>query len=128
MIRNLDLVRKILLEIESESGGFSSKSLELEGFSKDEIEYHITIMLEAGLIQGASHNRSGHYYPLIIPSRLTWAGHDFLDACRDEGRWKEAKEIFIKAGGVTFDVAKEVLVRLMLSGISQYLSGGVRGG
>jgi len=123
----MDLVRKILLEIESESGGFSYKSLENEGFSKDDIEYHLTIMLEAGLIHGVTHNRSGHHYQLIIPTRLTWAGHDFLDACRDEGRWAEAKEIFRKAGGVTFDVAKQVLVQLAVSGVSHYLPGGALG-
>ena len=26
-----------------------------------------------------------------VPLRLTWEGHDFLDAARNEDRWKKAK-------------------------------------
>lgn len=120
----MDLVRKILLEIESLPGGFSNDPIKQQGYSNDDIEYHLTIMLEAGLIHGASHNRSGHYYPLIIPTRLTWQGHEFLDACRDEGRWVKAKDVFRQAGGVSFDVAKEVLVQLMMRSVTTIISGG----
>jgi hypothetical protein len=50
---------------------------------------------------------------------MTWSGHDFLDAIRDEGRLSQAKDIFSKMGGVTFEVAKEVLVRLMMAAVFQ---------
>ncbi|MCX6698314.1 MAG: DUF2513 domain-containing protein [Methanomicrobiales archaeon] len=123
MKRDMDLVRKILLEIESLPGGFSNEPIKQQGYSDDEIDYHLTIMLEAGLIYGASHSRSGHYYPLIIPTRLTWQGHEFLDASRDEGRWVKAKEIFKDVGGVSFEIAKEVLVRLMMSSVTTVLTG-----
>jgi hypothetical protein len=114
-----------MLEIESSPGGFSRDSIKQQGYSDNEIDYHLTIMLEAGLFTGASHSRSGHYYPLIMPTRLTWQGHEFLDACRDEGRWIKAKDIFKQAGGVSFEVAKEVLVRLMMTSVTTILTGGV---
>jgi hypothetical protein len=118
MIRDMDLVRKILLEIESQSGGPSSKKIEIEGYSKNEIEYHLTIMYEYGLFEAATANRSGSNYPLIIPTRLTWNGHDFLDACRDESRWNKAKEIVAKMGSsVTFDILKTILIQIMTSQI-----------
>ncbi len=117
----MDLVRKILFEIESQSSGPSSKRIEIEGYSEDEIEYHLTIMNDAGFFEAAIAKRSGSKYPLIIPTRLTWLGHDFLDASRDETRWNKAKEIVTKMGsGVTFDVLKTILVQIMMSQIPKF--------
>jgi hypothetical protein len=46
--------------------------------------------------------------------RLTWEGHEFLDAARDDTRWKRAWTIVReKAGSVTVDVLKQVLTSLM---------------
>jgi len=112
----MDLVRKILIEIESQRGGFSSKQLEDDGYSKDDIEYQLTIMLEGGLIEGAQAKLSGRYCPLISPTRLTWAGHDFLDACRDEGCWMKAKEKLKTLGGsASIDIIKMVLIEVAKS-------------
>jgi hypothetical protein len=42
---------------------------------------------------------------------LTWKGHEFLEASRDDTRWKQAKETVVKkAGGVVFELLKEVLI------------------
>jgi hypothetical protein len=120
MKRDMDLVRKILL-IAEDSPEWDIDNFEIDSFSKDQIAYHILLLKDAGLVEGylrQSDNAGILGYGI---SRLTWAGHDFLDASRDEGRWNQAKEIFSKMGGVTFDVAKEVLVRLMMMGVSQVL-------
>ena len=62
--------------------------------------------------------------PVAMPQRLTWQGHQFLNACRDESRWAKAKTIFKDVGGVSFDVAKDILVQLMLKSATTILSGG----
>jgi hypothetical protein len=42
--------------------------------------------------------------------RLAWAGHDFLEAARDETPWSKAKEKVMKPGAAfTFDLVKEWL-------------------
>jgi len=69
-------------------------------------------MSEAGLIIAIPYETLGQETPIAFPSRLTWAGHDFLDASRDEGRWKTAKAVFAKLGGVPFDVATKVLSKI----------------
>ena len=118
MIRDMDLVRKILLKIESHKGGPLSDVPKIEGYSDEEIAYALTIMNDAGLFECAMANRSGSRYPLIIPTRLTWEGHDFLDASRDESRWEKAKKIVTEMGGsVTFDVFKAILISIMTSQI-----------
>jgi hypothetical protein len=124
MKRNFDLIRDILLHIESQNSGFFYKPVILEDYTKEETIYHLVLMIENNLLEGKINSVSGGD-PLVIISRMTWKGHDFLEASRDTQRWTQAKEVFIKVGGVTFDVAKDVLIQLMTKKISQVLAGGV---
>lgn len=112
MKRDMDLVRELLLQMEEHEHGRAPRTFEVEGHSEDEIGYHILIMAEAGLIVAIPIETMGQNSPAAIPIRLTWAGHDFLDASRDDERWKKARGIFVKVGGVTFDVAKAVLTSI----------------
>jgi hypothetical protein len=51
-------------------------------------------------------------------SHLTWAGHDFADAARDDSRWAKATAVVKeRAGTVTFDVLKQVLANLIKVGL-----------
>lgn len=121
---NLDIIRAILLQIESQPRGFIGEQISVNGYSNDEVVYHLVLMMDKGLIEGVIRPLSGLHTPLVLVNRMTWTGHDFLDACRDEGRWVEAKKIFSKLDGVTFDVAKGVLVRLMTTAATQLITGG----
>ena len=65
MKRDMDLVRKILLECEQQESGFPPEKLEIEGYSDAQLGYHVHLMGEAcstsltGRIWGARHrNRS----------------------------------------------------------------------
>jgi hypothetical protein len=68
------------------------------------------LMNEAGLIQ--AHFIEGND---VLPDdvgylRLTWDGHDFLDATKDSKIWKMAKEHVIKPGASwTFSLLLEWL-------------------
>ena len=43
--------------------------------------------------------------------RLTWAGHEFLDAARDETRYRKAvRRVVDCTGGLIFEVLKALLV------------------
>lgn len=45
---------------------------------------------------------------------VTWAGHDFIEAAKDDARWTRAKHLVMtKGGGIVFDVRKPVLMDLM---------------
>ena len=116
MKRDMDLVRKILLELEDapyESGGLD---LELEGYSPDQISYHVMLLNEAELIEANDLSTFGG--PKWIPKRLTWAGHEFIEASRDESRWEKAKNIMKEKGsGMAFDVLRSVLIQLMMKAV-----------
>ena len=45
---------------------------------------------------------------------LTWKGHEFVDAARNETRWKKAMGIVRdKGGSITLDVLKEPLISMI---------------
>jgi uncharacterized protein DUF2513 len=116
--RDMGLVRKLVLAIDDNPTGFAPKDFGLEGYNKEEIGYHLYIMMEAGLIRGAAVTTHGSKSPEAIATGLTWAGHEFADAARDPGRWEKAMQVTKeKAGSVTLDVLVKLLTSLMTSAI-----------
>ncbi|MBI2887056.1 MAG: DUF2513 domain-containing protein, partial [Chloroflexi bacterium] len=106
MQRDMELARKILLEIEKQPYTMGWVDLDISGYSAHAVSYHVQIMAEASLVEADDVSTFGGSD--WRAKRLTWAGHEFLDASRDEGRWKEALTVVKKAGGgLTFDVLKE---------------------
>lgn len=115
MKRDMDLARKILFSIEaSEVDPRAGIDLDISGYDKKAVFYHIMLLNEAGLIEADDFSvlgmgEAGYEWRA---NRLTWAGHEFLDAARSDTLWQKAKEKTGKlAGGVTFDILKEVLVQ-----------------
>jgi hypothetical protein len=48
------------------------------------------------------------------PRRLTWPGHEFLDAARKPSHWQKAKTIVMeKSGGLSFEMLKQVLFQMI---------------
>lgn len=111
MKRDMDLVRQVLLKVEEATYDENSISIQLEGYSEGEISYQVMILDEAGLIKAEPPKEWGERNH--EPIRLTWQGHEFLDAARDQNRWNQAKRtISEKGGSLTFDVLKAVLSQL----------------
>lgn len=117
MQRNMDLVRTILMRIESNPGGWAPRDFGIESFSSEEIGYHAHIMMQEGLIEGCDVTNSESPGPEAIPTSLTWKGHEFLELARDQDRWNRAKAIIAKVGGAPISVWMKVLTDLMLQGV-----------
>jgi hypothetical protein len=114
MKRDMDLAREILLWIEKYDTGSGGRlpNLSIEGRSHEEVSAHVRLLREANLIDAinASSMRGTNW----IPRRLTWEGHDFLEASRNESFWQKAKERALSVtGGLTFEALKEVLKQLV---------------
>ena len=90
MRRNQDLIREMLLEMEAEDGWVFIETLDGEGDQTEERAYHRRLMSDGGLIDMSSIK---HGY------RMTSAGHDYLDAIRDEGLWAKTKATVAETGG-----------------------------
>jgi hypothetical protein len=113
MTRDMDLVRKILLEIESHEHGFAPRQFSIDGYTQEQIAYHVHLMGQAGLLQVADVTHFGSKSPEAIPSRMLWAGHDFLDAARSDTVWNRAKkQLGNEWASVPFEILKQLLFRL----------------
>ncbi len=110
MKRDLDLVRTILKEIESKAAGDFARGLSIDGRAQAEVDEHVRIMIDAGLLDGQPKTMAAAgYHPTFIRG-LSWHGHDFLDAARDDSIWKKVREKIVKAAGsMAFDVVVELL-------------------
>lgn len=101
MIRNMNLIRLLLLRSE----GDEEAEKACESFTVEERAYHVQLLLDAGLVEGmAIRGASGEFTGAAI-SRLTWTGHDFLDASRDDKTWNKFLGIMKDKGlSLTFDL------------------------
>lgn len=115
MKRDMDLIRRIALEVEAMEPGFVLTGS--EDIDKASFAAHVIWMEEAGLVKAAIHEPlSG--LPKVQVSRLTWAGCEFVDAIRDDTLWKKAKANVLKPGmSFTFDVLKEWLKTEITQGL-----------
>jgi hypothetical protein len=107
MKRDIQLIRLLLLEIEGED-----PKPDFSPYTEDQMIYHSALIIDAGLADGAIVKNSEGYPAATSIIRLTWAGHDFLDASRDSKIWKAAMQHIIKPGvSWTFQVLMEWLKR-----------------
>lgn len=114
MKRDLELIRKLTLAVEGVPTGFVQDEIEIDGYSKDQIGYHAYLLVDAGLAKGLDVTTIADTSPQWRILQLTSAGHDFADAARDESTWRKATAIVKdRAGGVTLDVMKQVLISLI---------------
>lgn len=113
MKRDFDLVRKILLKLEDTQGDHPFEELTIEGYSSNQIKYHVEIMAQKGLLnlyhlQARYDDETTAY----IPKNLTWEGHEFLEAARNENIWKKAlKHLQDKGSGLSFEFLKALLIQ-----------------
>ena len=108
MKRNFDLVRDILLAAEEQDFN-QSKAIAPEGYSNEEIWYHIKIMEDGGLIRMKQHQNIE--LPAPVFDGLTWEGHEFLDSIRESNTWNKVKAILKdKSLGLSYESIKTAVV------------------
>ncbi|SDZ19621.1 DUF2513 domain-containing protein [Tindallia californiensis] len=112
MERDMDLVRKVLIEVEKEDSCTGIQELKVDGYSREQISYHIMILDQAGLIKAKDFsNHNGSDWKAM---HLTWQGHEFLEAAKDDEVWQKAKDTIKKKGGqIAFSVLKLLLIKIM---------------
>jgi hypothetical protein len=113
MVRDMDLVRKIMLNIQA--GDFYGG---VEGYDDDAVNYHKALLAEKGLIEATPHYPSTGRTPPDIPDlvmikRMTWEGHDFIEAIATDTKWNKVKVFLLEAGkDVTIETIKHVAKQL----------------
>jgi len=118
MKRDFQLIRKLLLEIESHSNGLNPIELiDTKNYTNEQIQYHLVLLHEAGLI--VAHDVTDRTGLDLIPIRLTWEGHEFLDDARNDTIWNKTLH---DIGEVTESIALPLLRELLTAAIrAQFL-------
>jgi hypothetical protein len=122
----MDLVRKIMLAVEASERPLDSSLIRIGGYTGEMITEHMRLLNEAGLIEGISAYSVEHRLKWI-ELRLTWSGHDFLDAARSESVWTETvSEVRKKSGAVPFEVLKSLLMEAARDSVRPTVEGARR--
>jgi hypothetical protein len=109
MKRNLDLIRQIILAVK-DSEDSRSANLRFEGYDQSQVGYQSHLLIDAGLARGVDVTTLQSQSPEALITDLTWAGHEFAELARDNGRWRQAMNVVnSKGGGVTFDQLRKIL-------------------
>jgi Hypothetical protein (DUF2513) len=110
--RDLDLARRILLAVEAHPEPYDNIELSFDGVDPELVSYHVKLLTHAGLLEAENTSTMGRFE--WTPSALTWEGHEFLDATRNDTVWRKTKEVAAeKGGGLPFDIVKALAVKLL---------------
>ena len=114
MERDLDLVRGMLLGVEKAGTPTEIMALGLEETDFQVLAYHAQILVEAGLLKARITWVDNSDLPVsVVVERLTWEGHDYLDAVRDDGIWVKTRALVRERAGVAaLEVVKSVAIAI----------------
>jgi hypothetical protein len=108
MKRDMNLIRLLLLQTEGEE-----PKPDLSAYTTEQCVYHSALLVEAGLVDGEIITNGAGLPATTIILRLSWAGHEFLDAARSDTIWHKAGERIKKSGvDVTLSLLQEILKQL----------------
>lgn len=107
MKRNWDLIRSILLKLESQSEARGSLFDGFTGFDSETVSYHFKLLQSAGLIEAIDYSSLNEMS--LIARSLTWQGHELLDKIRNDTVWNSLKTtIKSKSLDLSLDTIKQV--------------------
>lgn len=118
MKRDMELIRHLLFAIEEiDTAGdytaFKKDEAEIEfadkyGNSWDNIRHqHLELLIEAKLIEGMTVNSTDGTM-LVMPKRLTWSGHEYLNSIRDANAWKYIRTKLNTLGVWTLPIVQQL--------------------
>ena len=121
MRRDPELIRKLMLAIEQSSQPLNDQA-QIDSYSRDEVAYHMRLIIEAGLAQGSvmeDHSGGNTTIPRFVAIlRMTNAGHDFIDNIRDDTVWRDVRKRLAAVGG---SAAVEVIKQLGAAALKAHL-------
>ena len=112
MRRDSDLIRAILLAVESDERCDVLIIPKLPDYSDEALDFHTRLLVERGFLATYFPDRArGQPWACI---RLTWEGYDFLDNIRDPAVWRKVKHSAVKVGSWSIEtlaaIAKALIV------------------
>lgn len=120
MKKDMDLIRKILLQIEEEYIDVALYNFSIDGYDMETVAYHCALLFDGGYIADYKGQYASNKLYAFGVSRLTWQGHEFLDTIRNNDVWSKTKVVLKeKALPLGFEMVSEVassIITKMLTG------------
>ena len=115
---DMDLIRK-LAEVVEMTEEAQDGIPDVKGYSEREVDYHMVLMIEKGLVLGTKDELGALGY-----ERLSWEGHEFLNMARDEDIWEKTKAVVTSKGGsLSFEAVKIALSELTKLAVKGAIAG-----
>ena len=122
MQRDMDLLRAILLFVESSVPAGKFVSCEIQNFAQEFpsldssiLAEHVRLLEEVGYLKKVYWTHDGAHL-----SGLSMKGYDYLDSIRDDEIWSKVKEGADRAGGFTLEILGELARGLIKTQIKKY--------
>lgn len=122
MKRDMDLVRDILLMVESADKALGLNDMHKLKYEPNIIDYHVELLIQHNFLDAeAKHDWNGDVIFLNIEG-VTWEGQDFLESMRNPTLWEKAKSTLVKSGApASFEVIKYACIEVAKIGIKAAL-------
>ena len=113
MKRDMELVRRLMLAIEAQPAGarVTGADLLVDGDDDTTVAEHLHMLIDHGFLKGTPDRAIAHRKsPLRVHIHgITWKGHEFLDAVRDDTIWNKTKDKVASVGGsATVEIVTQV--------------------
>ena len=133
---NPDCVRSVLIALESadyievvESGGaeFCCVDLdelyeELRDFTKEDIYYSVFNLAQAGYLDVSERDEDNA--TILVVNYITYDGHEFLDALRDDTKWGMVKKGLAAIRSYSLSAVASIAGGVTSAAISKYFASG----
>lgn len=109
MKRDMDLVRNILLEVESWPDG-EPRYVEIPGEGGARVRHHVSLLVEGEFLRATDVSTMGRPDTYLV-DRLSWKGSEFLDEIRSPTVWQRVTDRLVPLGGsVAIPVLREIAI------------------
>lgn len=118
MKRDMDLVRRLMLAAEGQPAGehFFARDIMQADDDGAVIAEHVHLLFDAGYLTGDP-DRTIAILPhpgRVLITGITWRGHEFLDAVRDDTVWQKTKAKLTATGGsATLEIVTQVATSIL---------------
>ncbi|WP_424769437.1 DUF2513 domain-containing protein [Paenibacillus sp. sgz302251] len=119
MKRDMELIIRLLKIIEERSAEDSGLEIHLSDVDDSLVQYNLGLISDAGLIKAINATSSGG--EMYLPLKLTYSGHDFLDAARNVTIVNKAKDIAQKQGMELFKLPIDIIKGLLVKAATEML-------
>jgi hypothetical protein len=112
MKRDMELVRQILLALEAHASGAAPAPFTIAGYDQEVIGHHVYLMAQGELLTAATFSAFGES-PTAAPGSITWKGHEFLDATRNDKVWRQVRTVLKDKGlSLPFALVQELAIQI----------------